>query len=249
MHTAFIQFTEVRKKFGSLVVLNGVNLTINKGEITVIIGKSGTGKSVLLKHIVGLVQEDSGQLLIQGEPLNRLPRKKALQFQKSMSYMFQDNALFDFLTVFDNIALPLKETSRISPSILKEKVHTRMSQLSIEGIDHKYPSELSGGMRKRVALARALVTNPEVILFDEPTAGLDPVRKKNVHHMIREYQKKFGFTAVIVSHDIPEIFDLAQHIAFLDEGIIAFEGSKQEIMESDMKSVHGFIRGKDIRNE
>lgn len=249
MHTAFIQFTEVRKNFGSLVVLNGVNLTINKGEITVIIGKSGTGKSVLLKHIVGLVQEDSGQLLIQGEPLNRLPRKKALQFQKSMSYMFQDNALFDFLTVFDNIALPLKETSRISPSILKEKVHTRMSQLSIEGIDHKYPSELSGGMRKRVALARALVTNPEVILFDEPTAGLDPVRKKNVHHMIREYQKKFGFTAVIVSHDIPEIFDLAQHIAFLDEGIIAFEGSKQEILESDMKSVHGFIRGKDIRNE
>jgi phospholipid/cholesterol/gamma-HCH transport system ATP-binding protein len=249
MQTPFIQFKEVKKNFGSLAVLNGVNLSINKGEITVIIGKSGTGKSVLLKHIVGLVQEDSGQLLIQGEPLNQLPRKKALHFKKSMSYMFQDNALFDFLTVFDNIALPLVETSRVSPSVLKEKVHTRMSQLSIEGIDHKYPSELSGGMRKRVALARALVTNPEVILFDEPTAGLDPVRKKNVHNMIKEYQKKFGFTAVIVSHDIPEIFDLAQHIAFLDEGIIAFEGSKQDILHSDMKSVHGFIRGKDIRYE
>ncbi|MCF8091188.1 MAG: ATP-binding cassette domain-containing protein [Desulfotignum sp.] len=245
MTTPFIEFKDVKKRFGSQEVLRGVNLSIPKGCITAVIGKSGTGKSVLLKHIAGLVKEDFGQVLIQGEPLNHLPGEKALALKKTMSYMFQDNALFDFLTVFDNIALPLSETSRMSKMQIKKKVHTRMSQLSIEGIDQKYPSELSGGMRKRVALARALVTDPEIILFDEPTTGLDPVRKNNVHHMIRQYQKKFGFTAVIVSHDIPDIFDLAQHIALLDEGVIIFEGTGQEILHSKTGKVHAFIQGKD----
>ncbi len=241
----FIQFKDLKKKFGDLEVLKGVNLSITKGQVTVVIGKSGTGKSVLLKHIVGLIHQDFGQLLIQGEPLDRLSKEKARQFKKKTSYMFQDNALFDFLTVYENIALPLVETSKISDAALQQKVHARMKQLGIEGIDNKYPSELSGGMRKRVALARALVTDPEVILFDEPTTGLDPVRKKNVHTMIKEYQKKFGFTAVIVSHDIPQIFDLAQHIALLDEGIILFEGSGQELLHSDIPEIQAFIQGKE----
>ncbi|HSL62384.1 MAG TPA: ATP-binding cassette domain-containing protein [Desulfotignum sp.] len=245
MPAPFIEFKDVKKQFGSLAVLKGVNLSISKGTITVVIGKSGTGKSVLLKHIVGLIREDEGQVLIQGEPLNQLPKEKARQFKKSMSYMFQDNALFDFLTAYENIALPLKETTRMTHARIREKVHNRMAQLSIEGNDHKYPSELSGGMRKRVALARALVTDPEVILFDEPTTGLDPVRKNDVHHMIKGLQDEFGFTAVIVSHDIPDIFDLAQQIALLDDGIIVFEGTRQEIMDCDIDTVRAFIRGRD----
>jgi len=244
MTPPFIQFKNIKKQFGTLKVLKGVNLSITKGQVTVVIGKSGTGKSVLLKHIVGLIHQDSGQLMIQGEPLDRLSKKKACRFKNKTSYMFQDNALFDFLTVYDNIALPLKETAQIADPVLQQKVHARMKQLGIEGIDHKYPSELSGGMRKRAALARALVTDPEVILFDEPTTGLDPIRKNDVHTMIKAYQKQFGFTAVIVSHDIPHIFDLAQHIALLDDGIIIFEGAKQDLLCSDIPGVQAFIQGK-----
>ncbi len=168
MTQPFIEFKNVWKRFGSLEVLKGINLTIDKGTVTVVIGKSGSGKSVLLKHIVGLIQEDEGDVLIQGRSLNRLSENRPCS-SKNMSYMFQDNALFDFLTAYENIALPLTETTRMTESQIREKVHDRMARLSIEGVDRKYPSELSGGMRKRVALARALVTNPELILFDEPT--------------------------------------------------------------------------------
>ncbi len=245
MTQPFIEFKNVKKRFGNLEVLKGIDLTIDKGTITVVIGKSGSGKSVLLKHIVGLIREDEGALLIQGNALNRLSKKQAMQFKKNMSYMFQDNALFDFLTAFENIALPLRETTKMTDTQIREKVHDRMDRLSIEGIDHKYPSELSGGMRKRVALARALVTDPELILFDEPTTGLDPIRKNDVHHMIREFQSQFGFTAVIVSHDIPDIFDLAQQIALLDEGKIVFKGSRKEIMACENETACAFIKGRE----
>ncbi len=246
MTQPFIEFKNVYKRFGSLEVLKGVNLSIDKGTVTVVIGKSGSGKSVLLKHIVGLIQEDEGDVLIQGKSLNRLSSKQARQFKKNMSYMFQDNALFDFLTAFENIALPLTETTRMTAAQIRKKVHDRMARLSIEGIDDKYPSELSGGMRKRVAMARALVTDPELILFDEPTTGLDPIRKNDVHHLIREFQKQFGFTAVIVSHDIPDIFDLAQQIALLDEGKIVFKGTREEIMACEHETACAFIRGREV---
>ena len=243
MTLPLIQFVDIKKNFGANEVLKGVNLSIYKGDIMVVIGKSGTGKSVLLKHIIGLVHQDSGELLIDGKPLHTLPKKGRLFFKKELSYMFQENALFDFLNVFENIALPLTETSRDTRFIIEEKVNTRMVQLGLGPIGKKFPSELSGGMRKRVALARALVTDPKVVLFDEPTTGLDPVRKKKVHTMIKEYQEQFGFTAVIVSHDIPEIFDLAQHIALLDEGKIIFEGTKDDILHSRSDTVNAFIRG------
>ena len=242
----FIEFRNVKKRFGSLEVLKGIDLTIDKGTITVVIGKSGSGKSVLLKHIVGLIREDEGEVLIQGRSLYRLSAKQARQFKKNMSYMFQDNALFDFLTAFENIALPLMETTRMTEAEIRKKVHDRMDRLSIQGIDHKYPSELSGGMRKRVALARALVTDPELILFDEPTTGLDPIRKNDVHHMIKDFQNQFGFTAVIVSHDIPDIFDLAQQIALLDDGKIIFKGTRQEIMACEHETACAFIRGREV---
>ncbi|MCD4677945.1 MAG: ATP-binding cassette domain-containing protein [Desulfobacula sp.] len=246
MKVPFIQFIDVTKSFGSQHVLKGLNLSIYKGEITAIIGKSGTGKSVLLKHIIGLEQQDSGQILINGEPLHQLPTEDIKSFQKELSYMFQDNALFDFMTIYDNIALPLVENSNFSKIQVKEKVLTRMKQMGLIGEEDKFPAQLSGGMRKRVALARAVVTDPKIVLFDEPTTGLDPVRKKNVHSMIKEYQEKFGFTAVIVSHDIPHIFNVAQRIAMLDDGVIKFEGSKRDILDSHSKILNAFIRGEDV---
>ena len=246
MPVPFIQFIDVTKNFGTHRVLKGLNLSIYKGEIIAVIGKSGTGKSVLLKHIIGLVRQDSGQILIDGEPLHQMPAKTIKSFQKELSYMFQDNALFDFLSIYDNIALPLVENSNFPKTQVKEKVYIRMKQLGLIGTEAQFPSQLSGGMRKRVALARALVTDPRIVLFDEPTTGLDPVRKKNVHSMIQEYQEKFGFTAVIVSHDIPEIFNVAQRIAMLDDGIIKFEGSKKDILDSHSKTLNAFIRGEDF---
>ncbi len=241
-----IQFENIKKSFNAVQVLKGINLSIHKGKITAVIGMSGTGKSVLLKHIIGLIHQDSGKLLINGKPMDSLPKKRGHLFLSQLSYMFQENALFDFLNVYDNIALPLTETSKNPNSIvIKQKVKTRMQELGLGPIDHKFPSQLSGGMRKRVALARALVTDPKVVLFDEPTTGLDPVRKKKVHKMILEYQQQFGFTAVIVSHDIPGIFDIAQHIAMLDGGRIIFEGTKDEILNSHSETVNAFIRGEE----
>ncbi|MCK5837067.1 MAG: ATP-binding cassette domain-containing protein [Desulfobacula sp.] len=246
MTVPLIQFIDVEKRFGTHQVLKGLNLSIYTGEIIAVIGKSGTGKSVLLKHIIGLVHQDSGQILIEGEPLHQLSVKKIRSFQNKLSYMFQDNALFDFLNIYDNIALPLVENSKFSKIRIKEKVMTRINQLGLMDAEEKFPAQLSGGMRKRVALARALVTDPKIVLFDEPTSGLDPVRKKNVHSMIQEYQEKFGFTAVIVSHDIPQIFDIAQRIALLDDGVIKFEGSQKDILESHSTVLNAFIRGDDV---
>lgn len=245
MTTPLVQFKDVKKSFGGFPVLKGLNLSIYSGEITAVIGKSGTGKSVLLKHIIGLVHYDEGQILIEGEPLNQLSSVKKKAFQKRLSYMFQDNALFDFLTVYENIALPLSEDKEFPKNKIRDKVIALMKQLSITETGDKYPAQLSGGMRKRAALARALVTDPEIVLFDEPTTGLDPVRKKNVHKMITDYQKKFGFTAVIVSHDIPEIFNLAQRIAMLDDGVIKFEGSRDGLYETHSKIIQSFILGQE----
>ena len=183
-------------------MLNGVDLSVREGEIFTVIGKSGTGKSVLLKHIIGLMHQDEGRLLVNGRPLDGMNRSGRHEFQRNVSYMFQDNALFDFLTVNENVALPLSEKSRLSPGEINDRVGQLLSILGLENINTKFPAQLSGGMRKRVAMARALITRPKVVLFDEPTTGLDPVRKRNVNTMIARYQQHFGFTAVIVSHDI-----------------------------------------------
>lgn len=247
MSEPFIQFIDVHKSFGDNTVLNGINLSIHQGEITAVIGRSGTGKSVLLKHIIGLIHQDSGKLLINGNPLDRMDKKAMHGFHKDVSYMFQDNALFDFLTVYENIALPLTEKKQKKKMDIPGKVAEKMKILGLSGTEHKYPSQLSGGMRKRVALARALITDPKAVLFDEPTTGLDPIRRNNIHDMIAQYQSQFGFTAVIVSHDIPEIFHITQHIAMLDKGKIIFEGSTEEIRHSQNDIVNSFIRGKEHR--
>ena len=243
METPLIEFKDVYKAFDGNVVLKGVNLTILKGQVTAIIGKSGTGKSVLLKHIVGLLQPDSGQVLIDGQPLTGMDRIQQRQLKKRCSYMFQNNALFDSMTVYENIALPLVERDRLRGEPVRQRVQTKMAQLDIVDIERKYPSQLSGGMKKRVAMARALITEPEIVLFDEPTTGLDPIRKKAAYRMVTDYQQRFGFTGVLVSHDIPDIFFISHQIAMLDEGQIIFEGGCREIQASQDPVVKEFVGG------
>lgn len=233
----------IYKRFGSNEVLKGVSLEIQKGKVTVIIGKSGEGKSVLLKHIIGLLEPDKGNIYFDGMLLKNMTRKELKTFRKRISYMFQGNALFDSMTVFENIALPLYENNE-KKDIIEKSVKKRIEQLELVGSENNYPSELSGGMQKRVALARALVNEPEIVLFDEPTTGLDPIRKNYVHEMISDYQKKFGFTAVLVSHEIPEVFKFADEIIMLDEGKVVFTGTKEELENSNSIHIKNFIEGR-----
>lgn len=244
-----VEFQDVKKSFGRNRVLDGVNLTIKRGQITTIIGKSGVGKSVLLKHIIGLLAPDSGRILFEGRPLSEMTRREKRALKERFSYMFQGTALFDSLSVFDNIALPLKEGGTTPRKEIAGKVKERMRQLELGDIDGKFPSQLSGGMRKRVALARALVTDPEIVLFDEPTTGLDPIRKNAVHSMIADYQKRFGFTGVIVSHEIPDVFFISQHVAFINEGRILFQGGPDEMQRSKDPVVQQFIHGLESRHD
>ncbi|MBN1932254.1 MAG: ATP-binding cassette domain-containing protein [Desulfobacterales bacterium] len=249
MNTPLIEFKEVYKKFGTHEVLRGANLSIFQGEITTIIGKSGVGKSVLLKHIIGLIEPDSGQILFQGKPLSEMKKAEKKALKKKFSYMFQGTALFDSMTVFENIALPLKEKTTLPGKEIQKRVLNKMHQLDLHDIEDQYPSQLSGGMKKRVALVRALITDPEIILFDEPTTGLDPIRKNAVHSMISDYQKRFGFTGVVVSHEIPDIFYISQRIAMIEEGRIVFQGSPKEVQESSDPVINQFVHGLEIRRD
>jgi phospholipid/cholesterol/gamma-HCH transport system ATP-binding protein len=244
MNQPLIQLDNIHKRYGDKRVLEGVDLGIHQGQITTIIGKSGAGKSVLLKHIIGLIRQDSGQIRFNGTPLDALTPVQRRALKHKFSYMFQGTALFDSMTVFDNIALPLREKTRMSKTEVAERVYGKMAQLDLERqIGAAYPSQLSGGMRKRVALARALITDPPIVLFDDPTPGLDPIRKNVVHGMIADYQKKFGFTGVIVSHEIPDVFFISQRIAMLDNGKILFEGSPDDIQQNDDPAIQNFIQG------
>jgi phospholipid/cholesterol/gamma-HCH transport system ATP-binding protein len=249
MTPVFIQLQDVHKAFGDKQVLAGVDLSIQKGKVTTIIGKSGMGKSVLLKHIIGLLEPDSGTILFEGIPLNHLKGKQKRSLKMKFSYMFQGTALFDSMTVFENIALPLKERRSFSKDEIRRKVKEKLKQLDLHDVETNYPAQLSGGMKKRVALARALVTDPEIVLFDEPTTGLDPVRKNAAHSMIADYQKRFGFTAIVVSHEIPDVFYISDRMAMLDEGHIVFEGTPDEIQQSPDPVVQQFIHGLESRQD
>ncbi len=243
MSAPLIRFEKVKKAFNGNLVLDEIDLEIFHGQITTIIGKSGGGKSVLLKHIIGLMQPDSGRVYINGDCLASMKHRQRRFLRRRFSYMFQDSALFDFMTVAENIGLPLREHRLAPEPEIKVQVQAKMKELDLAGIDHEYPSQLSGGMKKRVALARALVTNPEVILFDEPTTGLDPIRKASVHTMISDYQRKFGFAGVLISHEIPDVFYFSQRIAMLHEGKIIYAGAPDELQKVNDPIVHDFISG------
>lgn len=242
MSVPIIELKQVSKSFGTKTVLDQVDMKIYEGEICTIIGKSGTGKSVLLKHIIGLLGPDSGTILFRGKPIDKMSRKELNEFKRQFSYCFQNNALFDSMTVFDNIALPLRQTTRMKKKEIERKVTEKMEQLEIADASKKYPSELSGGMQKRVALARALITDPKIVLFDEPTTGQDPIRKNAIFSMITHNQKRFGFTTVMISHDLPDVFFISDRIMILYEGKVSFQGTYEELGQFQHPIIDEFIK-------
>ena len=224
-----IEFKNVTKRFGALTVLEQVNLTIHEGEITTIIGLSGAGKSVLLKHIIGLLAPDEGAILFYGKPLRQMKKNERNSFLQRVSYMFQNNALFDSMTILENVALPLQQTTNLPKKEIQRRSMAMIDQMELADVAHKYPTEISGGMQKRAALARALVTEPQIVLFDEPTTGQDPIRKNAILGMIARYKKKFGFTAILISHEIPDFFFISNRIIVLHERKVVFQGTPEEL--------------------
>ncbi len=238
-----ITLRNVHKSFGPQKVLDGLDLDIPAGKITAIIGPSGEGKSVLLKHLIGLLQPDSGAVEVDGESIVDLRRTELNRIREKFGMLFQNVALFDSMTVFENVAFPLEEKTSLSKEEIRGRVLTALEDVGLKNIEHKFPDELSGGMKKRVGLARAVVLNPKIIIFDEPTTGLDPIIKRAIHQLIKDTHAKFGFTAVIVSHEIPEIFDVAQNVAMLFRGKILQHGTPDEIIHSTDPAIRQFISG------
>jgi phospholipid/cholesterol/gamma-HCH transport system ATP-binding protein len=238
-----IQVIDVHRSFGSQQVLRGVSLRIHKGEILAIVGRSGSGKTVLLRLLIGLVRPDRGQILIEETDLTQLSGRRLDRVRERFGMLFQGGALFDSMTVFDNVAFPLREKTKLSESEIAAQVQKMLENVGLADMGYKFPAELSGGMKKRTALARALITNPSIILFDEPTTGLDPILARAIHQLIQETHDAFEYTAVIVSHEIPEVFEIATRVAVIHEGRIIAEGTPEMIVKSPDPFIQQFISG------
>ena len=238
-----IKVEGLTKSFRGQSVLRGVDLEIPTGSITIVIGRSGGGKSVLLKHLIGLLRPDSGRVVVDGQDITTLHGRGLDQVRQRYGVVFQGGALFDSLTCFENVAFPLREKLRLPAAAMHARVNAALAQVGLEGVGRKYPEVVSGGMRKRVAIARALVTQPEIVFFDEPTTGLDPVLVNTIHGLIVDLHKHHRFTAVMVSHEIPEIFRIADRVAMLHEGIIVESGTPDAVQASASPIVQHFIHG------
>ena len=215
-----IELSGVKKNFGRQMVLRGIDLRVMRGETLVIIGASGEGKSIIIKHMLGLMRPDQGTVRVLGKDLSRLSRRQMDEVRRDFGVLFQNAALFDSMTVYDNVALPLREKTRMKEAEIRSKVIDQLTVMGIDAAAEKFPAQLSGGMRKRVGLARALVLNPQVVFFDEPTTGLDVNKGNELYRLFYHSQRQFGYTAVIVSHDVPKVFKLADQVALLADGII-----------------------------
>jgi phospholipid/cholesterol/gamma-HCH transport system ATP-binding protein len=238
-----IRIEGLQKRFGSQPVLRGIDLAVAPGELMVVIGRSGGGKSVLLRHILRLVRPDAGRVLIGEHDVTRLRGRALDAVRERFGVVFQGGALFDSLTVLNNVVFPIKEKSRQPVEKLLPRAQEALAWVGLADMGHKFPAEISGGMRKRVAIARALVTEPRVVFLDEPTTGLDPILVNSIHHLIVTLHRKFSFTAVMVSHEIPEIFQVADRVAMLHEGRIRQVGTPAEIEGSQDPVVRAFITG------
>lgn len=238
-----IELNNIHKSFRGHEVLKGVNLQIPKGKITVIIGRSGEGKSVLLKHIMRLLDPDAGKVLIEGVDLSTLGDRDIKDFRKKFGMLFQNAALFDSLNVYDNVAFPLVEHTTWAQSKIDERVEEVLGLVGLTGINQKMPNELSGGMRKRVGLARAIALTPEILLYDEPTTGLDPLLTDSINQLIIKTQQKLGATSIIISHDIEATFRIADKVAMLHEGKILLEGNESVFRSSRIPFVRHFLEG------
>jgi phospholipid/cholesterol/gamma-HCH transport system ATP-binding protein len=238
-----IKVEDLHKSFDGLKVLQGASFQVAQGEILALIGRSGYGKSVLLKHVAGLIRPDRGHVFIDDNDICCLRGKRLEEVRSRFGFVFQSGALFDSLTVFENIAFPLKEKTELSDQEIREKVLSFLDQVGLVGAENKYPAQISGGMVKRTALARALVRNPEIMLFDEPTTGLDPIISHTILNLLDSCHKRFGFTGILVTHEIAEVFQIVQKVALLYEGKILTVGSPAEILESKDPIVRQFITG------
>lgn len=247
-----IELRAVSKRFGRLEVLRGADLALRAGETAVIIGESGAGKSVVLKHIVGLLRPDSGEVHYEGRRIDNQPERDLAAIRTDFGFLFQMGALFDSLTAGENIAFPLTEQTRLSKAERDRIVAEKMRMVGLDGIQSKKPGELSGGQRKRVALARAIALNPKVVLYDEPTTGLDPVRADVINHLIIKLKRELGVTSVVVTHDMASAFKVADRIIMLWEGRFIFDGTPDDIRCSSDDRVRRFVEGRaseeDLRN-
>jgi phospholipid/cholesterol/gamma-HCH transport system ATP-binding protein len=254
MHTAeiepgtpnAIEFIEVHKSFGANEVLRGLNIGIPEGHISMLIGPSGTGKSVCIKHIVGLLYPDSGDVLVQGQSVPALPDEELFAMRRKFGVLFQDGALFGSLNLYDNVAFPLRQHTEKGEDEIEEIVHRRLSEVGMGGEGHKMPNELSGGMRKRAGFARALVLEPSIVLFDEPDSGIDPVRTALLCELIKEVHEDNGGTYVVITHDILSARRIASYLVILWQGKVVEQGAAQDLFESDNPFTSQFLAGNPV---
>jgi len=239
-----IAVRDLAKKIGRQEILRGVDLTVGKGETLVIIGRSGGGKSVLLKHLIGLMQPDVGEIWIDGQNIIGLSERKLAPIRRKIGILFQGGALFDSMTVEENISFPLREAGERDPKVIREKVNEMLEVIELEGEQKKMPVNLSGGMKKRVGLARSIIRRPSCVLYDEPTAGLDPVVSDSINKLIRRLQERYLVTSIVVTHDMKSAFHVADHIAYLHEGRIYFHGSARELESSTDPLLQDFLLGR-----
>src|SRR6266536_5800188 len=241
-----IKVVDLHKTFGGQAVLKGINLELEIGKVTTIIGGSGSGKTVLLKHLNALLLPDRGSVLVDGKDITKLGERELNEVRQNFGVLFQGAALLDSMTLYDNVAFPLREKTEMSESEIRKRVEERFAQVGLAGMGYKYPAEVSGGMKKRAGLARALAMEPEIVLFDEPTTGLDPLLGKSIHQLIQKMHAAFKFTGVIVSHDIPEVFKISDQVAMLANGVIIEVGATAEFLNSSNQIVRQFIQ---VENE
>ncbi|NOX89671.1 MAG: ABC transporter ATP-binding protein [Calditrichaeota bacterium] len=239
-----IEIVNLKKSFDEKIVLRNVNLKVYDGEKLVIIGRSGCGKSVLLKNILNLMQPDRGYILVDQVPIKKVSQRDLFYLRKQFGFLFQGSALFDSMTVAENIALPLVEHTDLSPKEIKIQVAEKLEMVGLPGIENLKPSELSGGMKKRVALARAIIMNPKYVLYDEPTTGLDPIMAANIDHLINELNDRLNVTSIIVTHDMQSVSRIADRVVMLHMGMIMFEGSVEELHTTDNPIVYQFVHAK-----
>lgn len=236
-----IRIVDLHKSFGDQAVLKGVNLELETGKITTIIGGSGSGKTVLLKHMNALLLPDRGGVIVDETDITTIGEKALNLIRQKYGVLFQGAALLDSMTIYDNVAFPLREKTKLTEDEIEKKVNERLAQVGLAGAGYKFPAEVSGGMKKRAGFARALIMEPEIVLFDEPTTGLDPLLGKSIHQLIRKMHGTFGFTGVIVSHDIPEVFKISDCVAMLMNGVIVEAGATADFIASKNPMVRQFI--------
>jgi phospholipid/cholesterol/gamma-HCH transport system ATP-binding protein len=240
---SLIELRNVQKRFGRLVVLNGVSLNIEEGQSLVVIGASGTGKSVMLKHIVGLLRPDKGEVWFDGRRIDDLRERDLVEVRKQFGFLFQMGALFDSISVEENVGFPLTEHTRKPPEEISGLVDQKLSLVGLKDTRKKMPAELSGGQRKRVALARAIALGPRVILYDEPTTGLDPIRSDVINELILKLQRELKVTSIVVTHDMQSAFKVGDRIVMLHEGNLIFDGTPEEVRATDHPIVKRFVLG------